>query len=237
MSIYSKIQAVMNEVQYLEKDGKIDPNGGKSYKVITEEKVTSSVRNAMAKYGLVMYPEAIEEDTLTEQVEKVTREKTYTSTNRFCRVKVTYKMVDTETGESITIQSCGSGADTQDKAVGKAMTYAYKYALLRTFAIPTGEDPDLIASDDYNAKLRGEEKEKPEPPKEIKNRIPTADEYQNIIGQVLKLVDGDFSKVEGYARKNCGTDDPTMLNIEQLKKMLADVAAWRKKKDETASKG
>ena len=30
------------------------------------------------------------------------------------------------------------------------MTYAYKYLLLRTFAIPTGEDPDKIASAEYD---------------------------------------------------------------------------------------
>ena len=39
----------------------------------------------------------------------------------------------------ITIESVGEGADSQDKASGKAMTYCYKYALLRTFAIPTGK--------------------------------------------------------------------------------------------------
>lgn len=235
MSIYSKIQAVMNDIQYLEKDGKIDPNGGKSYKVITEEKVTSSIRPAMVKYGLVMFPEAIEEETLNEVIEGEYKGKPTKKTNRFCRVKLTYKMVDTESGESITIQSCGSGADTQDKAVGKAMTYAYKYALLRTFAIPTGEDPDLIASDDYNAKLTGEEK--PEPPKDAKNRVPTAEEYEDICGRVLELVEGDFSKIEGYCKKNCGTDDPTELTIDQLKKMLADVTAWRKKRDEKAASG
>lgn len=235
MSIYAKIQSVMNEVQYLEKDGKIDPNEGKSYKVITEEKVTSSVRAAMAKNGLVMFPEAIEEDTLNEAVEYEYKGKPKKKTNRFCRVKVTYRMVDTETGESITIQSCGSGADTQDKAVGKAMTYAYKYALLRTFAIPTGEDPDLISSDDYNAKLTGEEK--PEPPKEVKNRVPTKDEFESLITECMTFVDGDIELVERYCNHNFGTTDATELTLEQLTKMRNELKAWRKRKDEKAASG
>jgi hypothetical protein len=42
------------------------------------------------------------------------------------------------------LASSGTGVDPQDKGVGKAMTYSYKYLLLRTFAIPTGEDPDKV---------------------------------------------------------------------------------------------
>lgn len=42
------------------------------------------------------------------------------------------------------------------------MTYAYKYALLRTFAIPTGEDPDKISSEQLDDE-QAEEKAKNEP--------------------------------------------------------------------------
>ena len=48
------------------------------------------------------------------------------------------------------LASSGSGVDTQDKGVGKAMTYSYKYMLLKTFAIPTGEDPDKIGSEELD---------------------------------------------------------------------------------------
>jgi hypothetical protein len=47
-----------------------------------------------------------------------------------------------------------------DKGVGKAMTYAYKYLLLRTFAIPTGEDPDKISSAELDEKQRKEEEKR-----------------------------------------------------------------------------
>ena len=42
----------------------------------------------------------------------------------------------------------GDGVDTQDKAPGKAMTYADKYALLKAYKIVTGEDPDQQHSPD-----------------------------------------------------------------------------------------
>ena len=54
--------------------------------------------------------------------------------------------------------SSGTGVDTQDKGVGKAMTYAYKYLLLRTFAIPTGEDPDKISSAELDDRFSRERK-------------------------------------------------------------------------------
>ena len=74
--------------------------------------------------------------------QSVMKDGTLTTTN------TTYKMVNTENPEEyVILASSGQGADSQDKGVGKAMTYSYKYLMLRTFAIPTGEDPDKIASE------------------------------------------------------------------------------------------
>ncbi|MCR8987902.1 ERF family protein [Brevibacillus laterosporus] len=129
MSVYKKILAVMNDVSYLQKDDKVEFKTTK-YKAISEEKVTSAVGQAMRKHGLVIIPihqEHIKMDQLTT-------------------VNVRYRIVDVDTGDSIEAVSSGTGVDTQDKGVGKAMTYAYKYLLLRTFAIPTGEDPDKVSS-------------------------------------------------------------------------------------------
>ena len=67
------------------------------------------------------------------------------------RVDVKYKIVNIDKPTEFEIlASSGSGVDTQDKGVGKAMTYSYKYMLLRTFAIPTGEDPDKISSQELD---------------------------------------------------------------------------------------
>lgn len=47
--------------------------------------------------------------------------------------------------EYLISRTVGQGADTQDKAVGKAVTSAKKQAFLIAFAIPTGDDPDAHA--------------------------------------------------------------------------------------------
>lgn len=119
----------MKDVEYLAKDDQIK-FGNTNYRAISEEKVTSTVRDSLIKNNLIILP--------VEQEHK--RE------GNLSTVDIKYKIIDIESGESEVIVSSGTGADTQDKGVGKAMTYAYKYLLLRTFAIPTGEDPDKTAS-------------------------------------------------------------------------------------------
>ena len=136
MNIYEKIHAIMNSVQKLKKDDTVKFKSIE-YKALSEEKVTEIMRQELIKHKLVVFP----------------------TSQQWCRhgdishVDVIYKMVNVENPEEyILIASCGDGADTQDKGSGKAMTYAFKYMWLRTFALPTGEDPDKIASAELDAK-------------------------------------------------------------------------------------
>ena len=130
MNIYEKIQAIMEAVQYLAKNDKVE-FGSSRYKVITEEKVTATLREQMVKNKLLVYP----------------IEQTWSRQGQITHVDVKYRIQNVENPEEyIEVVSCGDGADTQDKGSGKAMTYSFKYMWLRTFAIPTGEDPDKVSS-------------------------------------------------------------------------------------------
>lgn len=136
MNVHEKILEVMKRVQYLAKDDQVEFKSTR-YKAISEEKVTTAMRKALIEVGLVVYP--------VEQH----RERIGTITS----VDVRYRIVNTDDpADYIEVVSSGDGADTQDKGAGKAMTYAYKYMWLRTFAVPTGEDPDKISSDELDAK-------------------------------------------------------------------------------------
>lgn len=55
MNIYQKILAVMREVQYLQKDDKVE-FGSTKYPGLSEEKVTAILREQLIKQGLVVYP-------------------------------------------------------------------------------------------------------------------------------------------------------------------------------------
>lgn len=146
MNVYQKIAEVMKDVQYLCKDDSVSFKST-NYRAISEEKVTATVRRALIAHGLVVFP--------VEQK----RERVGTITS----VDVKYRVQNIEDPEDyVIVVSSGDGADTQDKGAGKAMTYAFKYMFLRTFAIPTGEDPDKISSaelDDRQAREAAAAKE------------------------------------------------------------------------------
>ena len=168
MNIYQRIKAVMEDIQYLAKDDQVS-FGTTKYKAISEEKVTTAVRASMIKNGLVMYP----------ATQDIIREGQITTVN------VTYRMVNIDNpDEQIQIASSGQGSDTQDKGSGKAMTYAFKYALLRTFMIPTGEDPDKISSAELDAR------------QELETPAPVNRAVLN--SRILALGGGDLERVNTF---------------------------------------
>ena len=63
------------------------------------------------------------------------------------RIETTYRFVNLDNpSEYIETTVYGDGLDTGDKAPGKAMTYADKYALMKAYKLSTGDDPDKEAS-------------------------------------------------------------------------------------------
>ncbi len=152
-NIYQKINEVMKEIEYLTKDDKVE-YGNTKYTAISEEKVTTEVRKQLVKQGIAIIP-IQQESSIKELI------RTDKNVNMLTTVHVRYRIQNIDdVNDFIEAESNGSGVDTQDKGVGKAMTYAYKYMLLRTFAIPTGEDPDKIASAETDAKIEKEVKNK-----------------------------------------------------------------------------
>lgn len=149
MNIYQKINEVMKNIEYLTKDDQV-AFGTTKYKAISEEKVTTAVREQLVKQGIVIIPTQQESEN-----KELTR--TEKSVNMLTSVHTRYRIQNIDdVNDFIEVESNGTGVDTQDKGVGKAMTYAYKYMLLRTFAIPTGEDPDKISSAETDAKIKKE---------------------------------------------------------------------------------
>lgn len=163
MNIYEKIHQVMQDIQYLQKDGFVETGNGKGYKAMTDEKVASTLRPALLKARLVILPVSMETERTDEDI---TDKFGNVKKNRVTDCSVTYRIFDIDNpSDYVDVVSSGTGVDTQDKGIGKAMTYARKYMLLNSFLIPTGNDTDDISSDMYDAQLYG----KAEPPVEIPN--------------------------------------------------------------------
>ena len=146
LNLYQRISEVMRDIEYLTKDDNIN-TGRLSYKAITEEKVTRAVRISLIKNGLVILPIEQNTDEIFTEYEKEAYGKIEKKQRLLTRIDVKYKIINIDNPTEFEIlASSGSGVDSQDKGVGKAMTYSYKYMLLRTFGIPTGEDPDKISN-------------------------------------------------------------------------------------------
>lgn len=198
LNLYKKIHAVMKDVDYLQKDDAIK-FGNTNYKAISEEKVTSTVRKSLLEHGLVIIP--IEQEHHKE--------------GTLSTVNTKYKIVDIETGEFEIIVSSGTGADTQDKGVGKAMTYSYKYLLLRTFAIPTGEDPDKISSAELDAKQNEQPQVKQISPKQV-----------GLIKTQVKKLALAKQKDDAEVYKHLNIADVTKLTSQQASKAIETLNKW-----------
>ncbi len=148
MNIFQRMSTITNELKCVPKNLTVGW-GNKKYSAVGESDVLRAVNPLEAKYGVYSYPlesAIIATDTLT----KTTLDgqgNAKESTQFFMRLSVTYRFVNVDNPEEhIDITSYGDGIDSGDKAPGKAMTYAGKYALLKAYKISTGDDPDAEAS-------------------------------------------------------------------------------------------
>ena len=64
----------------------------------------------------------------------------------YVTVRAEFDFVSAADGSRHTVVTYGEAMDSGDKATNKAMSAAYKYALLQTFAIPTEGDNDADAT-------------------------------------------------------------------------------------------
>lgn len=150
MNLYEKMSAITNEITAVAKN--LNVGWGKnSYKAVGEADVLAAVKPIEAKYKVYSYP--LDRDMLESAVLTTSRQDGGESKQQFMRLRTVYRFVDMESPEDhIDIVSYGDGVDSQDKAPGKAMTYADKYALLKAYKIITGDDPDQYYSDDLKEK-------------------------------------------------------------------------------------
>ena len=145
LNLYQRISAVMQDVKRLQKDKQVG-SGSYAYKAMSEEKVITTLRTAMIEHGLVIFP--VEQAHTLVDYTRHGRNGEATTVS-ISTVDVKYKLVNIDNpAEFEILASSGTGVDPQDKGVGKAMTYSMKYALMRAFLIPTGEDPDDVHNEE-----------------------------------------------------------------------------------------
>lgn len=150
LNIFERLSAISIEITNVAKNLSVGV-GKSSYKAVGEADVLAAVRPLEAKHRVYSYPvdrKIVESGTIEN-----TNYNGEVKKQIFERIEVTYRFVNMDNpNDFIDIKSYGDGIDSGDKSVGKAMTYADKYALLKAYKIITGEDPDQDESKPLNNK-------------------------------------------------------------------------------------
>ena len=133
LNIFQRINAVRKQIGYVQKDKSVSTGGG-SYKAVTHDAVTGMVRAALIENGIVIVPSVV--SAVFHQKEPEAKQRLYEAT-----YQIDFVNVD-DPADKITTQQNAHALDNGDKAPGKAMSYATKYAILKLFNIETGEDEE-----------------------------------------------------------------------------------------------
>lgn len=145
-NLFQRINAIRDEVAYIQKDKSVSTGSG-SYKAVTHDMVTAVTRASLIKHGVISWPSLViskMNDPIQLEPAKVNKQYRYDATYDF-----TFANCD-KPEETIVIRIEAHAMDNADKAPGKALSYAKKYALLKLLDIETGEDEESRVPDEFD---------------------------------------------------------------------------------------
>lgn len=131
LNIHQRILAIMGELHYIEKEKKT-VNG--QYRFVSHDAVVEKAQKMFVKHRV----------TTASSIAEIIQDGNCT------RVKLNVSFINPDNPKDFfTVQYAGYGVDNGDKGPGKAVSYAYKYALLKVLNLKTGDDPDYDAKSTY----------------------------------------------------------------------------------------
>ena len=128
-ALTKKLCEVMAAVERVPKRGRNDFH---KYDYATEADINACIRKELMERHILLVPSIIGEE----------RHSVGDKGSWLTVLVMEMEFIDGETGETIKKQWRGYGTDKEDKGGYKAITGAVKYFLLKTFLIPTGDDPE-----------------------------------------------------------------------------------------------
>ncbi|WP_241475428.1 ERF family protein [Priestia flexa] len=202
--LVKKLAEVMKAVKYIEKKGY---NAFHKYKYATEADVAEKVREELSERNVMMIPSVLSNQT-REHVNAKGK------TEYIVTVEMEFTFMDGDTGETISFRTVGEGQDAGDKGSYKAMTGAQKYALMKAFMIPTGDDPEADSGTDERNNTHSQQGDKPEV---------ASDKQLNLVKSLLKkkvTEELSFNKLHDHLKTKLGTQN----NLENFTKAEASKA-------------
>ncbi len=132
LNLRQKLAEVRRRISYIQKRGH---NERFNYSYVTAADIAGAVGDALAELEVVVIPRL---ESISH--ENISPNQGYP--DHLTRVVMTYTFMDVNSAEELTVKMPGEGRDPGDKGPYKAMTGALKYALLQSFLIATGDDPE-----------------------------------------------------------------------------------------------
>jgi hypothetical protein len=134
-----KLCEVMASVGYMQKRGS---NVSQNYRYLKEADVADAMREEFSKRNVFIFPNLVKNERV-----KIVRSKTYKDVieekvTYATDVEIDWTFVDGDTGQEKTCRIPGCSESPGDKGVYVAMTGSEKYLLMKSFLIPTGDDPE-----------------------------------------------------------------------------------------------
>lgn len=143
VSIQVLLSRVMNDVNAVKKT---DRNTAQNFSFRGIDAVVNAVAPALREHGVIVMPEVLEHTYSTVEVGRNRTQMEHVI------VRVKYTFTGTE-GDSLSCTVLGEAMDAGDKATPKAMSVAFRIALLQALALPTDEpDPDSYSYERAEAK-------------------------------------------------------------------------------------
>jgi len=176
--------------------GKMGVNDHFGYSYTRAEDLIAKVQHVVAEHGLFL----LTQTTLLED-----------SQPHLCMVQT--RVTATDGTDSASASGLGSGQDRGDKAIMKADTAAFKYALARLFCIPFGIDPEADTRTDTDATAD--------------NQPATPEAVKAAKRATLRRQGGDKDKAAAYWRSVCemaGLEEGIALTSAQLREILTLMA-------------
>lgn len=133
-NILQRINQVRKAIGYVQKDKSVSTGQSGSYKAVTHDQVTALVRGPMIEAGIICIPNLIA--SCANQKEEGAKQYRYDATYEFVFAN------EEDIKDCVTIKIEAHAMDNADKAPGKALSYAKKYAMLKLFELETGEDEE-----------------------------------------------------------------------------------------------
>lgn len=142
LNIHQKLVEIRKTVTYLQKE-----NEGAQYKYVSSSQVIFAVREKMDELGVLLLPKITGHNLNESAIEYRDKDGHITKRTTTYFTELDMSMVWVNADNPSDIIECpwyGQGVDIAgEKGVGKALTYAEKYFMIRQFNIPTDQDdPD-----------------------------------------------------------------------------------------------